>query len=80
LDPETHKPSADIQYDIIKDGKSLLTKTEKTAEIAHAAQQVTLQKTMPLASLQPGKYTVQIKITDNVNKQTVSPTATFEVK
>jgi hypothetical protein len=80
LDAETHKPSADIQYDIIKDGKSLLTKTEKTAEIAHAAQQVTLQKTMPLASLQPGKYTVQIKITDNVNKQTVSPTATFEVR
>ena len=80
LDPETHKPSADIQYDIIKDGKSLLTKTEKTAEIAHAAQQVTLQKTMPLRSLQPGKYTVQIKITDNVKKQTVSPTATFEVK
>jgi GWxTD domain-containing protein len=80
LDPATHKPSADIQYDIIKDGKSLLSQTEQAAKITNAAQQVTLQKTMPLRSLQPGKYTVQIKVTDNVKNQTVAPAATFELR
>jgi hypothetical protein len=35
---------------------------------------------MPLESLQPGKYTVQIKVTDNVKKQTVTPAATFELR
>jgi hypothetical protein len=33
-----------------------------------------------LRSLQPGKYTVQIKVTDKVKNQTVSPTASFELR
>jgi GWxTD domain-containing protein len=80
LDPQTHRPSADIQYEILKDGKALLTQTEPAAKIANASQQVTLQKTMPLRSLQPGKYTVQIKVTDKVKNQSVSPTASFELR
>jgi GWxTD domain-containing protein len=80
LDPETHRPSADIQYEILKDGKALLTQTEPAAKIANASQQVTLQKTMPLSSLQPGKYTVQIKVTDKVKNQSVSPAASFELR
>jgi uncharacterized protein (DUF2141 family) len=80
IDPETHKPLADIQYEIIKDGKPLLSQTEPAAKIANASQQITLQKTMPLKSLEPGKYTVQIKVTDNVKKQTVTPVATFELR
>jgi len=80
LDPQTHKPSADIQYEIMKDGKSLLSQTEDAAKLKNASQQITLQKTMPLKALQPGKYTVQIKVTDNVKKQTVSPTVTFELR
>lgn len=80
LDPQTHRPSADIQYEIIKDGKALLTQTEQAAKITNASQQITLQKTMPLRALQPGKYTVQIKITDKVKNQTVSPTASFELR
>jgi len=30
--------------------------------------------------LPPGKYTVLIKVTDNVKKRTISPTATFELR
>lgn len=80
VDPQTHRPSADIQYEIIKDGKPLLNQTEQAAKLANAAQQVTLQKTMPLKALQPGKYTVQIKVTDNIKKQSVSPSASFELR
>jgi uncharacterized protein (DUF2141 family) len=80
VDPQTHRPSADIQYEILKDGKALLTQTEPAAKIANASQQVTLQKTMPLKSLQPGKYTVQIKVTDKVKNQSVSPVASFELR
>ena len=80
LDPQTRLPVADIQYEIVKDGKALLNQTEQAAAIGHASQQITLQKTLPLRMLQPGKYTVQIKVTDNVKKQTVAPTATFELR
>jgi hypothetical protein len=64
----------------MKDGKSFLSQTEDAAKLKNASQQITLQKTMPLKALQPGKYTVQIKVTDNVKKQTVSPTVTFELR
>jgi GWxTD domain-containing protein len=80
VDPQTHRPSADIQYEIIKDGKPLLNQTEQAGKLANASQQVTLQKTMALKGLQPGKYTVQIKVTDNIKKQSVSPSASFELR
>ena len=79
LDPDTHKPSGEINYEIMKDGKTLLSQKEDVASLTRNAQQITLQKTMPLKSLEPGKYTVHIKVTDNVTKQSVSPVASFEL-
>ncbi len=80
VDPQTHRPSAEVQYEIAKEGKSILTQAEQVAKMQNAAQQVTLQKKMPLNSLQPGKYSVQIKVTDNVKNQTITQTDTFEVR
>ncbi|HEV2177253.1 MAG TPA: GWxTD domain-containing protein [Terriglobia bacterium] len=74
-DPKTHRPSASIQYDISKDGKPLFTHTEQAS-----TAQVTIDKLLPLKPLQPGKYTVELKVTDNVRQQSVSPTATFQVQ
>ena len=79
IDPETHKPVANIQFEITRDGKALLNHTEEVAKMNNAAQQITLQKTMPLKALRPGKYTVQIVVRDNVKNQTLSPVTTFEV-
>jgi GWxTD domain-containing protein len=80
VDEKTHKPSLDVQYEILKDGKSILNQPEDPTNLKKASQQFTVEKTMPLGGLGPGKYTVQIKVTDNIKKQTVSPTATFEVR
>ena len=80
LDAKTHKPSLDVEYELLKDGKSLLAQTEDAAKLKDASQQFTLEKQMPLSVLQPGKYTVQIKVTDKINKQTLLPSTTFEVQ
>ncbi len=80
IDPTTKKPSVDVVYEISKNGKPILTQPEEEGNLKKATQQMTLQKTLPLKPLQPGKYSVQIKVTDKVTKQTVSPTATFEVR
>ena len=80
VDEKTHKPSLDVQYEILKDGKFILNQPEDPTNLKKASQQFTVEKTMPLGGLGPGKYTVQIKVTDNIKKQTVSPTATFEVR
>ena len=74
-DPKTHKPSAEIHYDLTRDGKPVFTKSEE----AQTAQ-VTISKTLPLKPLEPGKYTLEIKVTDNVSKQSLSPTASFQVQ
>lgn len=78
-DKKTHRPDAQITYDISKDGKTIFTTTEQAAKLPNASEQVTLEKRMPLEPLQPGRYTVEIKVTDNIKKQTVSPTASFNV-
>jgi GWxTD domain-containing protein len=79
-DPKTHKPSLDVEYELLKDGKPLLAQAEDPSKLKEASQQFTLEKQMPLKVLQPGKYTVQIKVTDKIKNQTVSPSDTFEVQ
>lgn len=80
LDPKTHRADMNVVYDITKDGKTILDQPEEQSKLANSGQQTTLEKTLNLQPLQPGKYVVQIKVTDNVKKQTISPTETFEVK
>jgi GWxTD domain-containing protein len=80
IDSQTHKPSMNVEYEISKDGKPILSQAEDPAKWAQPVGQITLQKEMLLKSLPPGKYSVQIKVTDNVRKQTLSPTATFELR
>lgn len=80
LDPKTHHPSANIQYQISKDGKTILDQTEQASNIKDAAEQLTLEKTMPAKLLQPGKYTLQIKIHDKVKDQTDTQTTDFRVE
>jgi GWxTD domain-containing protein len=80
IDDKTHKPSLDVRYRIEKDGKPLIDQPEDATNLKKASQQFTVVKTMGLKSLTPGKYKVQISVTDNIKKQSVSPTATFELR
>src|SRR5712692_5752195 len=82
VDEGTNKPSGTIQYEIYRAGKDekLLDFTEDITSVKGAsAQQVTIEKLLPLTSLEPGKYTLKVKVTDNISKQSVMPTATFTV-
>ncbi len=82
-DEKTHKPNANIEYVITKSGagKPVLDYTEDVSTMQGAsAQQVTVEKLLPLQTLEPGQYTLTMKVTDKDRNQTVSPTATFTVK
>jgi len=79
IDPKTHRPSVDVTYDITKDGKPVLEQPEDPAQWKTPAQQITLEKQLPLQTLAPGKYNVQIKVTDKVRNQSVSPTVSFQL-
>ena len=69
-----------MRYEVEKDGKALLDQPEDAANLKKASQQFTVIKTMGLQGLTPGKYTVQIKVTDNIKKQSFSQSATFELR
>ena len=82
MDEKTHKPSATFEYDItnVATNKPVVQKVESTDTMGNIGDQVTLQKSIAAANLQPGVYRIQIKINDNISKQTVDPSATFAVE
>jgi GWxTD domain-containing protein len=82
VDEKTHKPSATFEYDIVNvaTNKPVVQKTESTDTMGNVGEQVTLQKSIASANLQPGVYKIEIKVNDNISKQTVDPTATFAVE
>jgi GWxTD domain-containing protein len=82
-DEKTNKPNGSIQYEIMKAGtdKAVLDYTEEVKTMDGAsAQQVTVEKLLPLQSLEPGQYTLKMKVVDKNRNQTLTPTANFTVK
>jgi GWxTD domain-containing protein len=82
VDEKTHKPSATFEFDIINvaTNKPVVQKTESTDTMGNIGEQVTLQKSIAAANLQPGIYRIDIKVNDNISKQTIDPSATFAVE
>jgi len=82
LDEKTHKPSATFEYDIVNiaTNKQVVQKTESTDTMGNLGEQVTLQKSIVTANLQPGVYKIEIKVNDNISKQTIDPSAVFAVE
>jgi hypothetical protein len=82
-DEKTKKPNASIEYDITKTGgtQSVLHYSEEVTAIpGYSSQQVTVEKLLPLQSLEPGQYTLNMKVVDRNSKQTLTPTANFTIK
>ena len=82
VDEKTHKPSATFEYDItnVATNKSVVQKVETTDAMGNVGDQVTLQKSIAAANLQPGIYKIEIKVNDNISKQTIDPSAVFAVE
>ena len=82
IDEKSRQNSATIQYEIIDSAtnKSVLNSSEDSKTLGANQDQVTVEKTMPLASLQPGKYTVKISVNDSVSKQVIAQSAPFTVE
>jgi GWxTD domain-containing protein len=82
-DEKTQKPDGSIEYEVLKNGSNqkVFEFAEEIAKMENAsANQVTIEKVLPLKNLEPGQYTIRMKVTDRKRNQTVSPTATFTVQ
>jgi len=82
VDEKTHRPSATFEYDIVNaaTNKAMVHVVESSDKMGNVGDQVTLHKEVAAASLVPGTYKIQIKVSDNISKQTVDPSASFAVE
>ena len=82
VDDKTHKPSATFEFNIVNiaTNKPVVQKTESTEQMGNVGEQVTLQKSIASANLPPGVYKINIKVNDNISKQSIDPSATFAVE
>ena len=79
-DDKTHKTDATFVFTVKKGDQQVMQFKETTAEMKQTGDQVTLERLLPLATLSPGKYTLQVSATDVLANQTISRTADFSVK
>ena len=81
IDEKSKQNNATIHYQIMDLGtnKLVLNSQEMASALSPNADQLTLEKSLPLASLQPGQYQVKIKVNDGVTKQETEESAKFSV-
>ena len=81
-DGENRIPEGEVSYEVTKNGtnEKIFETTEDVSKIPGAsANQVTIEKLLPLKDLLPGQYTLRVKITDKFRKQVLTPSAQFTV-
>jgi GWxTD domain-containing protein len=79
-DEKTHKSNATFEYTVKKGGTQVLQFKETSADMKQTGDQITIERLLPLATLAPGKYTLEINATDTLSNQTILRTADFTVK
>ena len=80
---ETSKSNlATVTYEIVDATSNdvILSKEIDSKELGAHSDQLTVDKTLPLAGLQPGKYKVIIKVNDEISKQEIAQSAPFVVE
>jgi GWxTD domain-containing protein len=82
VDEKTKKPSATVQYDLVnmQTNKSVVTSTDTTEQMGNIGDQLTLEKSMALNSVEPGVYRLTVKVDDKVSNQTLTRSTPFQVE
>jgi GWxTD domain-containing protein len=81
-DEKTQKPSGDVTYEVDKVGtnEKVIEFSEDLTKIPNAsANQVTIEKLLPMKSFQPGNYVLKIRAQDKKANQTVQQQVNFTV-
>ena len=82
VDEKTHKADVSIQFRVLKDKETEpLKKFDLTADqIPEHGEEMTLENIITLGSLKPGKYKLEVAVTDNLTKKTITPATEFTVR
>ena len=82
IDEITKSNSATVTYEIsdAASGIVILQKQLESKDLGAHSDQLTVEKTLPIAGLQPGRYRVTVKINDAISKQEIAQSAPFVVE
>jgi len=82
IDQATKSNQATVTYQIIDSatGAVVLEKELESKDLGAHSDQLTVEKSVTIAGLQPGKYKVTIKVNDAISKQEITQSAPFVVE
>jgi len=80
IDQTTLRPSVDVEYALMKDGKELGKQTEDWKGMSDSGQRLTLARLINTQPLGAGEYEIAIRIRDRVTGQSLSPSQKFTVQ
>ena len=79
IDQTTLRPSVDVEYALLKDGKELGKQAEDWRGMSDSGQRLTLARLIDTRQLPPGEYELAVRIRDRVSGQALAPSAKFTV-
>jgi GWxTD domain-containing protein len=81
IDDATKSNSATVTYQISDSaGNVILEKQLESKDLGAHSDQLTVEKSLPIAGLSPGKYKVTVKVNDAITRQTIAQSAPFVVE
>jgi GWxTD domain-containing protein len=81
IDEATKSNSATVTYQITDStGTVILEKQLESKDLGAHSDQLTVEKTLPIAGLSPGRYKVTVKVNDAISKQEIAQSASFIVE
>lgn len=82
IDENSKSNLATVTYQIIDTATNTVVfeKQLDSKDLGAHSDQLTVEKSLPIAGLQPGKYKVTIKVNDEISKQEIAQSAPFVVE
>ena len=82
VDDATHRADASVELRVTKDkdAEPLLKFSIPPNKLPAHGEEMTIEEKVVLASLAPGKYKLELAVTDNLAKQMITPFAEFTVR
>jgi GWxTD domain-containing protein len=80
LDESTHKTNVSVAYRITKEHQEIWRAVETADHLHQGGEQLTIERLIPVASLLPGRYTIEVTAIDLLTNETVIRSAEFTVK
>jgi GWxTD domain-containing protein len=79
IDQTTLRPSVDVEYALMKDGKEVGKQIEDWRGNSDSGQRLTLARLLESRGLNPGDYAIEVRVRDRVSGQSLVQSAKFSI-